>query len=155
MKKNFFILIILTIFFFIFPSYIDASYDAMISGDTVRIRSGAGTENSVLYVVNSGTSISVVDKTLYEGTDCPKKWYKITYKEKTGYVCSRYVKFVDNTPLPRRRKQHHRHRRFAPHNTSLVNKNRYYGYIAKFAQIRCQRRGLKYAQRISPKKNRC
>ena len=97
MKKNFFILIILTIFFFIFPSYIDASYDAMISGDTVRIRSGAGTENSVLYVVNSGTSISVVDKTLYEGTDCPKKWYKITYKEKTGYVCSSYVKFVDNT----------------------------------------------------------
>ena len=97
MKKNIFLIIIFTFLFFYVPCNIYADYDAVISGDTVRIRSGAGTENTALYTVNSGTSISVVDKTLYAGTGCSAKWYKITYKEKTGYVCSTYVKFVDNS----------------------------------------------------------
>ena len=72
-----------------------ASYDAIITGDSVNIRSGAGKNNTALYTVNSNTKIEVVDKTLYEGTGCTSKWYKIIYKEKTGYVCSTYVKFVD------------------------------------------------------------
>ena len=97
MKKYTILFIIFTILFFCIPTIIFASYDAIISGDTVRIRSGAGTGNDALYTVNSGTSIDVVDKTLYAGTGCDAKWYKVIYKEKTGYVCSTYVKFVNNT----------------------------------------------------------
>ena len=97
MKKYLFLLTTITIFFFFIPLNVFASYEAIISGDNVRIRSGAGTDNSALYTVNSGTPITMENKTLYEGTGCSQKWYKINYKDKTGYVCSKYVKFVDNT----------------------------------------------------------
>ena len=97
MKKNIFLISIFTIFFFFIPLNVFASYEAIISGDNVRIRSGAGTDNDALYTVNSGTQITMENKTLYEGTGCSQKWYKIAYKEKTGYVCSKYVKFVDST----------------------------------------------------------
>ena len=97
MKKNILLTLIFALFFFCLPLYAYADYDAIISGNTVRIRSGAGTNNSALYTVNTGTAISVVDKTLYEGNGCSAKWYKINYKNQTGYVCSTYVKFVDNS----------------------------------------------------------
>ena len=97
MKKRIISLIVFITLFLCIPLNIKADYDAIISGDTVRIRNGAGTNNDSLYTVNSGTPISVVDKTLYAGTGCSDKWYKITYKDKTGYVCSKYVKFVDNS----------------------------------------------------------
>ncbi len=97
MKKLTFLIIFLTILFFLIPLKINASYDAIISGNTVRIRLLPGTENTALYTVNSGTSITLPDKTLYSGTGCSAKWYKVNYKDKTGYVCSTYVKFVDNT----------------------------------------------------------
>ena len=96
MNKKVLLLILLSCLLFL-PGNVYAAYDAIISGNSVRIRSGAGTENSALYTVNSGTPISVVDKTLYSGTGCSKKWYKVIYKNKTGYVCSSYVKFVDNS----------------------------------------------------------
>ncbi len=97
MKKSILLTLIFSLFFFCLPLYAYADYDAIISGNTVRIRSGAGTNNSALYTVNTGTAISVVDKTLYEGNGCSAKWYKINYKNQTGYVCSTYVKFVDNS----------------------------------------------------------
>ena len=98
MKKNCFLVLLFTVFFFCIPIYANASYDAIIDGSSVRIRDKATTDNSkILYTVNYNTSISVVDKTLIEGSGCDSKWYKITYKNKTGYVCSKYVRFVDNT----------------------------------------------------------
>ena len=97
MKKGWQITIISIFLFLCVPLTANASYDAVISGNTVRIRSGAGTNNSALYTVNAGTSISVVDKTLYDGKGCSDKWYKITYKSKTAYVCSTYVRFIDNS----------------------------------------------------------
>ena len=97
MKKNFIMTIVFFIAFFCIPLYAYADYDAIITGNTVRIRSGAGTNNGALYTVNSGTEIKVVDKTLYSGTGCSDKWYKVIYKNKTGYVCSTYVRFMDNS----------------------------------------------------------
>ena len=96
MKKRL-LLFIMSVFLFSMPSIIHADIPAEISDSSVRIRSGAGTDTSILYTVNSGTSISLVDKTLYAGTGCSDKWYKITYKGETGYVCSTYVTILDNS----------------------------------------------------------
>jgi len=97
MKKYIITILLFNLFFFFIPINVFASYDAIITGDSVNIRAGAGKDNTALYTVNSNTKIEVVDKTLYEGSGCSSKWYKILYKEKTGYVCSKYVKFVDYT----------------------------------------------------------
>ena len=97
MNKKILLLLFLSCLLFILPQNVYAAYDAIINGSSVRIRSGAGTNYSALYTVGTGTPISVVDKTLYSGDGCSAKWYKVTYKSKTGYVCSTYVKFVDNS----------------------------------------------------------
>ena len=96
MKKISYLILIISCFL-ILPSALNAAYEAEINDTSVRIRSGAGTNNSILYTVSTGTPISVVDKTLYSGTGCNAKWYKVTYKNKTGYVCSSYVTFVNTS----------------------------------------------------------
>ena len=96
MKKNIFY-ILLFIFLLCIPSFIYADYDAIINNSSVRIRMGPGTENAPIATVNSGTNITVKDKTLYEGAGCDSKWLQVTYKEKDGYVCSMYVTYVDYT----------------------------------------------------------
>ena len=97
MKKRHYITIFFLLTFLCVPLNINASFDAEINGNTVRIRTGPGTNNSAIVTVNAGTSISVVDKTLYEGTGCSEKWLKVIHNEKTGYVCSKYVTFLNNT----------------------------------------------------------
>ena len=98
MKKNLLLLIIFNLFFFIIPATISAEdYSAVITGSSVQIREGAGKENKSLASLGINTSISVVDKTLYEGSGCDSKWYKVNYKNLSGYVCSKYVRFVDTT----------------------------------------------------------
>ena len=84
MKKNIITILLFSIFFFCIPFRIYASYDAVITGNTVRIRRGAGTNNDAIFTLNSNTSISVIDKTLYTGKGCDKKWYKISYNEYKG-----------------------------------------------------------------------
>ena len=91
------ILSLIMCMFLLFPSLVRASFDAEINDSSVRIRSGAGTNNSILYTVGAGTQISIPDKTLYSGSGCSDKWYKVNYKDKTGYVCSTYVTFIDKT----------------------------------------------------------
>ena len=97
MNKKHILLYILMCLFFCMPSQVFADYPAEINDSSVRIRSGAGTNNSILYTVGAGTPITVYDKTLYAGNGCPAKWYKVKYKDKTGYVCSTYVTFIDTT----------------------------------------------------------
>ena len=97
MKRKYTILMIFMCLFFCMPSLVFADYPAEINNTSVRIRSNPGTNNSILYTVSTGTPINVVDKTLYSGTGCDQKWYKVTYKGNTGYVCSLYVTFVNNS----------------------------------------------------------
>lgn len=89
-------LIIITLFLFCLPMTVNASFDAIINGDTVRIRKGPGTSYDAIKTVNTGTPIVVLDKTLYEGDGCSKKWLKVNYKDKEGYVCSKYVTYKEN-----------------------------------------------------------
>ena len=92
MKKTKYILFTLFLLIII-PFRVNASFSAYIQGNDVRIRSGAGTNYSVITSLNSNTDITVIDKTLYEGNGCSEKWYKINYSNKEGYVCSKYVRF--------------------------------------------------------------
>lgn len=97
-KKNILFTLLITLFLFV-PLNIKASFAAEIKGTSVRIRKehNANSDNSIIATVNAGTSITVVDKTLYVGSGCSNKWYKIIYKEQEAYVCSKYVNFIDNT----------------------------------------------------------
>lgn len=96
MKKRY-ILTIILLSFLCTPFNINAAFDAEINGSAVRIRPGPGTNNSVIVSVNAGTSIKVVDKTLYEGKGCDSKWLKIIHNEKEGYVCSEFVTFLNTS----------------------------------------------------------
>ena len=95
MKKKLLSIILFLVFFICIPTIVKADYDAIVTGNTVRIRATYNTSGTILYTVNSGTEIKVVDKTEYSGSGY--KWYKVTYKNKTGYICTKYVKFVDNS----------------------------------------------------------
>ena len=98
MKKKSLKMLFMLLFFMCIPLFINASgYDAEINGNDVRIRSGAGTNHNVIVSVNRGTEITVLEDTLYSGTGCDQKWAKVLYKERHGYVCSRYVKKVDKS----------------------------------------------------------
>ena len=96
MKKKIIFSIILLIFICL-PLNVRAAYDAYINDSSVRIRKGPGTDKGIIATLNTNTSISVVDKTLYTGAGCSAKWYKITYKDETAYVCSTYVSFVNTS----------------------------------------------------------
>ena len=97
-KKKYIFILLLALFLFV-PLNIKAAFDAEIKGSSVRIRKEHNTksDSSIIATVNAGTQITVVDKTLYTGSGCSNKWYKIIYKEQEAYVCSDYVRFVDNT----------------------------------------------------------
>ena len=89
--------LLLNALFFVLPYSVKADYSAVITGSSVRIRSGAGTNYNALYTVNTNTPITVLDKTTIPGEGCNAGWVKITYKGTEGYVCSKYVSYVDPT----------------------------------------------------------
>ena len=61
-----------------------------ISGDDVRMRSGAGTGSSVIGTYDKGTKMSVIGAS--------GNWYQVSYNGKTGYVSADYMKLtVGNT----------------------------------------------------------
>lgn len=99
MKKTKAIFIVATMLFFMLPSYVKADYEAVITGSAVKLRKDATTSSDSLYSFGVNTNISVVDKTLVKdsGGGCTSNWYKVSYKDITGYVCSKYVSFIDTS----------------------------------------------------------
>ena len=97
MRKKLILITIFTIFFFILPLNIFASYEAIIKGSYVRIRTGAGTEYEAIYSLGENTSITIIDKTKITGNGCSAGWLKVSYDNKEGYVCSTYVAYIDST----------------------------------------------------------
>ena len=95
--KKYSLLLIFSIFFFYMPINIFASYDGVITGDDVKIRTDHTTDGEILYALNKKTSITVVDKTLLEGKGCSDGWLQVIYRNTNGYACSKYVSIVDNT----------------------------------------------------------
>lgn len=98
MKKDTIKILFSFIIFMCIPLYINASgYDAIITGNDVRIRTGAGTNYGVIVSVNKNTEITVLEDTLYSGSGCDSKWAKISYKGEEGYVCSKYVEKINKS----------------------------------------------------------
>ena len=95
--KKLITLFIVSILFFCVPLYIHAAIPAEINDSGVRIRTGAGTNTSIIATVNAGTSVSLVNTTKHSGTGCSAGWYNVTYNGKNAYVCSTYVTIIDNT----------------------------------------------------------
>ena len=95
--KKLSLLFIISLLFFCMPLYINASIPAEINDSGVRIRSGAGTNTSIIATVNSGTPVDLVNKTKHSGTGCSDGWYNVTYNNRNAYVCSTYVTIIDNT----------------------------------------------------------
>lgn len=97
MKKYKLLILLSILFILLIPLRIKASFDAVISGNDVRVRSEATTSSNVLYSLNRNTPITVVDTAKISGAGCDSGWYKVIYKNTSGYVCSKYVVTVDNT----------------------------------------------------------
>ena len=55
-----------------------------VSGSDVRMRSGAGTNSSVITTLDKGTKMSVIGAS--------GNWYEVSYNGKTGYVSADYMK---------------------------------------------------------------
>lgn len=54
-----------------------------VSGDGLRLRSGAGTENAILATANAGDRVMVVEET--------NGWYKVDFGTQVGYMSAGYV----------------------------------------------------------------
>ena len=94
MKKKVIFSLIIMILFLCTPLIINAESDCIITGDYVRIRNGAGINYDILYTVNYGTPVKLVDTGSYYGEGCDR-WNKIRYNGTVGYACAKYVKDVD------------------------------------------------------------
>lgn len=57
-----------------------------VSGDDVRMRSGAGTGSSVVGTYDKGTKMSVIG--------AAGNWYKVAYNGKVGYMAAQYVRIT-------------------------------------------------------------
>lgn len=65
-----------------------------VNADSVRVRSGAGTNNSIVGTLSSGTAVTVVG----EAKDSNgAKWYKIEYSGGSGYMHSDYITITNES----------------------------------------------------------
>ena len=99
MKKSCFLFISFYVYvFFCFSLDVNASGEYVIFMDTNNIRSGPGTNYSVLATKNVGStyylkSSSIIQDERGNGS-CDAGWYQIDYNGQTAYVCSEYVSAV-------------------------------------------------------------
>lgn len=58
----------------------------------VRFRKSPTTkEQNIISEVDTGTIVTLLSTTKVTGSGCTDGWYHVTYKDKTGYICSTYV----------------------------------------------------------------
>lgn len=61
-----------------------AQTQGVITGETVKLRAGAGLEYKLVTLLSVDNKVTVLEKS--------GDWYKVTYKGKTGYVFKDYIK---------------------------------------------------------------
>jgi beta-N-acetylglucosaminidase len=89
-----YLMISLVIFssFFSYVPFILADGVTGVTTSDLNIRSGPGTNNSIIgYIPNSGIAISLLSTSTYAGDGCLSGWLNISYNGTNGYVCSKYV----------------------------------------------------------------
>lgn len=66
------------------------SYTVKVTASTLNVRSGPGTDYSILGKLTEGTKVNVFGSVIKDGL----KWYQITYNSKTAYISGAYTKFL-------------------------------------------------------------
>jgi len=72
-----------------------ASYRGIVTGDSVNIRSGPGTNYGIATTASRNTQVNMVDTAKYSGTGCIEGWYYIYLPNSStnkGYICAAYLK---------------------------------------------------------------
>jgi len=94
-KKLFsFLLVLCTLFLSITSCILNTNaeqIEANVDGQEVRIRSGAGTNYSILGYISTGEKVYLTSTKLTKGSGCSAGWYNILYNNKSGYICASYV----------------------------------------------------------------
>ncbi len=96
MKKIFFY-VFFVVSFFLFTLYKvnAATYQAKLTGNSVSLRSGPGTNYSRIASLALGSTYNLLDTNKYPNEQgCSDGWYKIAYGTSSGYVCATYVQVI-------------------------------------------------------------
>lgn len=70
----------------------------IVTGDGVRMRSGAGTSYSTIGYYNKGIQVKVTGKT--------GSWYAVSYNGLSGYMSADYVKLSTGNAVARQDRRH-------------------------------------------------
>lgn len=71
---------------------VNASTTIYVSGNQVRLRSGAGTNYNYIMELNDNTALTLLSGEKYNGDGCANGWYKVKVDNKEGYICSTFTK---------------------------------------------------------------
>lgn len=68
-------------------------YKATLTGDSVALREGPGTNYTKITSLLINTTYPLIENKIYPSEkSCSAGWYKIDYNSQTGYVCADYIK---------------------------------------------------------------
>lgn len=95
-KANFYILFtILLILFSVSKVY--ASQNGYVDGTGVRLRRGPSAAYAIETTLNTGASLIILESVPGEDSACATNWYKVTYSDKTGYICGEFVAIINES----------------------------------------------------------
>ncbi len=73
---------------------VNAKTSGIITGNGVRLRSTAESNNhNIIKELYKGDIIELISTTLYTGNGCSAGWYNVQAGKDTGYICSSYISF--------------------------------------------------------------
>lgn len=90
--KKLLIILLTTIICLIYIQIISLAQTATITTETLRLRKEATTNSSILELISEGEKVEILESGL--GDD--GEWYKVKYKNITGYVYGEFIK-IDNS----------------------------------------------------------
>lgn len=99
-KKVISIVLCLSFLFNIIPLRVKADDNnikqAVVTTSTLRFREKATTSSNIYSTLSYGNVVAVLDEVKVSNSGCSKAWYKISYSNKIGYVCSDYAEIMNN-----------------------------------------------------------
>jgi len=100
--KYFIALIVLMTFFIIPTSSANSGTQGVVTGNGVRIRSGAGTNHSILREVNANTTLTVVNVNTVPGQGCDAGWNRVILPNSSqeGFICRDFLRIIGVDPTP-------------------------------------------------------
>ncbi len=95
-KKIISIIFCLTLLLNIVPVYAASNKQIVVTTSLLRFRSAATTNSTIYSSLTYGDILTVLDEQTVNNSGCSSnKWYKVSYSNKVGYVCSSYTSVID------------------------------------------------------------